>query len=176
MEEERKRRMEAERAERLRRKEERRQASIRRQIERGERLEIVDSIPEGTGEKLTQELDRALESGDQKQITKALKDIGNAVHALWGNWNPTHIDDSEAARKKYTILLSLGTRGERVYCNGDSKTLFFPIDDDRRGVRSTKEMGLEQAFVGVFGDLAKPSGPEDMPYSYTVNVGSKNEE
>jgi len=139
-----------------------------RMIERGQLLELVESLPEGTAAELVDGLKTALTSGEQEQIKAALKRVGDTIHSLWGFDQPTNAIYDEVSHR-YQVGLSSGTGGTRLMINdrrpypGD---LIFPnvnLDHAQNGKT------LANIFEEVFGDLVENIQSDENPY-YVVKL------
>jgi hypothetical protein len=146
----------------------------RRQIELGLRLELLDSIPEGLGDRLIDELKKSLETKDKKAVLATLKKIGDTIHARWGLDQPSS-QQYENISARYIAYLSSGTGGTRLIINTMAPAAFpgdliFP--NVNLGHRAKDGRTLADVFEELFGKSAENIQPKnDKPY-YVVRITS----
>jgi len=142
-------------------------------FETRERIENTEE--EKIGKQLIDELKNALETRDKENTLSVLKKVGETIHSTWGSTMPvsTLFDKFE---KKYTLNLSTGTAGTRLFINDKPNSihqgdLIFPNVN-----LSHKQKGktLAEAFEEIFKDLAENIQTEENPY-YIVKIASKKE-
>ena len=141
----------------------------KRLVERGLRVELLETIPEGTGEKFLQELHVALQTGQTDLVLTVLKKIGDTLHARWGFTQPTK-PQYEKDMERYTVGLSTDTSGTRLFLNTKERSLhrgdlIFPNVNLGYKMRG---LTLAHVFEELFGTFAVNIQPDSGSPYYVV--------
>ena len=140
-----------------------------RAIAEGRFIEYIEHMPEGFGTELLQNLKEAIIDNND-EIIPILQKIGNTIHGLCNINQPAQV--RLEGRNEYTIYLSSGTAGTRVFLKHpygtDKRLLTFPNVGAFKYHNDT--ISLAGAFEELFIDQIEDSQLDKPKPNYELEI------